>query len=739
MRRLSSISVLVVFLMGSSVLDVRSVPFSGKAWGQEDSYQALSAEADALSAIDDPSEFVETASPLLDRVTASLSGSQLSEVAGKIDAAAGSWLRQSNIEPSLTPEAAEFLVSRGISTLQASERPTIAAQWLLKPDAGSRHTATTVSLLGSAAGDALTHAQRASLVAEINGGLSPLEELSLDDLQSHHTRIENLAPPTYEAVRDQRQQVAQWLSSRDAGMFTDQQRTWLVEHSIPQKMSSALQQLEATWEGRIIAPASGQYIFSVTPLALSGQWAGVAHRHWMSVEVEGQKIVDASPENWDHQGDPVSLQSGQAANLKVTLRYECSGDEPPRPAIGQLFWSGPGMERQLVTGQFLRLPESNDPGLRLSARYVEQSGEHADQIVVENMDQVLAKYALCTYGDVLDECIERCVDYLLSAPVINDDLTKATDPDLSKRTTHVLLGGTGTWMDFLQNCSTPIRRRIASELALRPELFGPVEPRKMINRYSALRPGAEREAIDVLGTWLMVHADRVPELAGDTDSYYDMNVEPYRYASIRIASEHPEAVDWIEQGYLLTLDGRCSLPSAYLLTDARLISGRMLEWIEMLEERLDDQTLDGDERVNWLIARAVAEELRGAPSNIHHIGRPRLSAGMGWLDEAMLFAQTQEVKERVARERVARLAALQKWDAAEAALEGFPGLTDWQARLVELRSQAKIAQEKQRAAADAAFLAELRRRQSKAVARGDSDSASRYATLIDEIQEGSTP
>ena len=125
----------------------------------------------------------------------------------------------------------------------------------------------------------------------------------------------------------------------------------------------------------------------------------------------------------------------------------------------------------------------------------------------------------------------------------------------------------------------------------------------------------------------------------------------------------------LEQEYLQMPDGRCVLPVAYMLAYGHWMDKRIGQWIEKLEARLDDEQLTGDRRVNWLIARAQAEEIRRSTPGRDDRTIDRFLAGRGWLEEATLVAESEPVRLRAYQELAARFTAQEQLDAARAILD----------------------------------------------------------------------
>lgn len=740
------------------------VAFTAIAEAQDTSFESLSDEADALTDVSEPAEFVESAKDILGRANDSLTGDELAAIEDKVDSAAASWVQQSEIGPSLSVDTADFLITHGLAKIESPQRAEVAAEWILQPDAMTRYSAEVVSKLSEAASSELTEEQRAELLSQGRAALGDLASVSYAelvdyvDVRTRHLHSDDQAKrnsrdffgshpdlflPSDQAARAERQQlVADWATEHDPETLDIEKVDWLMNKMMPEYLSPSDERaIDASWEARLLPPRSGEYTFSISSLRLGQIWEEEGtrqyFRQWLTVEVDGQNVLEAAPGDWQFESAAVSLEQNQSVPIKVSLRYRTSGDAWRPAAAGQLYWSGPGVERQLIEPAFYQLPATGDPGVKMTVERRDSSGVHLCETTVSSIDQILGKTSVCAYEQTLDRYIERRVEGFLTPEALDEALAAATAPDPAERKAHPAVGD-WKYRRMVFNSPSQLRRRLAARLSLTPEFFQPLDILTISRFYRAFRFGAERESLDLLGTWTMVHAEQVPELAGDADSFYQINRAWIRSQASSLVPAHPQSALWLEEDYLETESGRCSLPAAYTLAYVHLVTGRLLEWIEKLETRLDDSSLSGEERVNWLIARAMAEEIRGCPEDHRtFVGCERLGAGFGWLDEAMLVAESPETKTRVIRERAARLAALQKWDAAEAELEGEAALEDWENELTALQGEVALKEEEKASAADAAFLAEMRRRLSRANAREDSDAASRYTSLIEQLEESS--
>ncbi len=674
--------------------------FACTARAQDDTYQSLLTEARALSSITDLSQFLIMAGDIKQRAQATLAADELRTVQDRVG--------------------------------------DDAARRLLEPGAVSRLDAATVRNLSELALGVLTEAQRASLRAAARRALGDFSDVSYVSLKEHiDVRTKNLYADSEEGRVARRKLIVAWAASRDPEALPIDQVDWVMMQMLPKWMSENVpQEIDATWTARINAPTTGEYTFGLSPLnliATRDEGESKYFKLWMTVVVDGQTVLEATPDSWKTKGAAVSLTAGQAKPVSVTLKYRMKG-YMPLPASGQLYWSGPGISKQVVGASFYQLPDANQPGVRLSVTRKDKFGVHPCTTTVVAIDQVLGKHPICEHERLLGEYIRRRLDDFLSTSFLNQALANATIANEASREPHPFTKEPD-YRGIVNKCSSAQRKRIAQELALVPQIFSPLDVWTMVYFHDAVRFGAEREALDMLAGWLTVHTNDSPELVGSTREYFQANLAPCRHLIIPLQIEHAESGRWLEDDYLATVDGDCNLAVAKVVGYIHLVSGRTLEWINKLDAKLDETTAVGDRRVGWLIARAMAEEIRRCPQDPKYFpGSHRFGAGMGWLDEAMLVAKTPAVKERVVRQRVARLAALGKFDEAKEALEGYPSLASLDSQLDALKqaSSDKVAAEA--VARDAAVLAEMKRRQKRAAGRGDTDAASRYASIIEQLQ-----
>jgi hypothetical protein len=166
------------------------------------------------------------------------------------------------------------------------------------------------------------------------------------------------------------------------------------------------------------------------------------------------------------------------------------------------------------------------------------------------------------------------------------------------------------------------------------------------------------------------------------------------------------------------------------------------DWIVRLDQILADPSLTGEKRINWLLARAYAEEIRSGPPGRGAWRMPELAFGDGWLKEALIVAETGSSRTRVEQELVARMVARGNVDQASHEIDALASnpdadlaqrLADWR-NIIEIA----IADEKQREisernAVQGFYRARLIARRDEAEQLGDADAVGQFDNLIQAL------
>jgi hypothetical protein len=520
-----------------------------------------------------------------------------------------------------------------------------------------------------------------------------------------------------------------WLEQRDVATLQDlDQLGWLfAQIQLMDRREIGRQEFSITWTGSVQAPVDGSYTFSICPLDLNYEHGGTFREQSMRIWVAEQQILDSSAGGWTYQAKPITLTAARPAAIRVELSYACTsqGVIDDRPAIAHLYWEGPGLSRRLVPSSALTPPEGQAEGLRGAYRI--GSGEDAQELT-----RVDPAIDFIWYH----QCLLTCPRQAVREPLARQLFAVASDVG----TLGAWESGTQGWQEnwqgnwaFLESLSSSRQAAWAQTLATHPALLESCNPRAIATLYSRCRVGAPDEALRMVGLWAQLHADETPVPQVD---FYQANREVYRELSHKMVSQYAGHLTALEEGYLELPDGTCSLPVAYIVSYGYWAQGKIRDWIDQLDGRLEGDALDGDRRVNWLIARAQAEAIRRSPAHEHWYTNDRYLAGRAWLEEATMVAQSEPVRLRAFWELAVRETAYERVDQALQMLDranerctspaSSEAIATWRAQLETLRQALADRHAQREAAAQQAYLEHLRARYQNSLSRGDSAASTRY-------------
>ena len=279
-----------------------------------------------------------------------------------------------------------------------------------------------------------------------------------------------------------------------------------------------------------------------------------------------------------------------------------------------------------------------------------------------------------------------------------------------------------------------------------PGLTNPLTAKQAVMFYGAFRVGNPDAALEAFGLWSNRHPDW--EVALPRGPRFDgASRGEFRTLALDVTRELPEHATRLAKEYLALPDGSCSLPVAYVLAYSHLARNELGNWITFLDGRLSDPSVKEEKRVNWLLARAFAEEIRQSTTELklYTEVHARPMDGSRFLEEARREAQSDAARVRVAEELAARLSFTQQDDAALVVLretEKSVSAEDQQRALASWTawiSARKVAQshepQKQDAAARTQYVKILKERRKQAAAQRDQAAVARYEALIESAAE----
>lgn len=692
--------------------------------GQQPALTAEYAEnVTALASRESVEAYVAFADPFWKKAQSELDGAEREAVRVAVADGAKAWLLTEGVARNAKPEQVEWLLARGIAGIEDDSIGPFVTEWLKDPTIIDRLTTHSIELLVTQAARRASPDEKKALQELLEGALSGVEELSFEQLEKRIKMTAPMSAREYAVKRQRRELVAQWADGKDPASLDNSVLNELVFGYLPPATRGDQSEQVIVYTGSVTPPRSGDYQFSTGPYRISTKYGDSVHRQAAEVSIDGQVVLTAQPDNWPDQSDAVWLEGGKAVSVRAEYRYE-TVNAPSRTFVAQLYWQGPGLQSQLVAA---------DDEYLVEATYVDADGAaHLTNTTEPLVDQSFFESVPCAYNKVFNGLISEKVERLLDPTIIQTEYIDEFHEAGKPARPHVFLAPGLKHGSLLKYCSSASRREILETLRDYPLVVQNATLPGVCLFYQRVRIGAEQEAMGVLSTWMKSNPDWSAGLSGR-----NWRGDPRTYHSliVALAWELPGSFDEFEALCLETDDGHCSLPAAYTVAYGKLQQGQLMQWIGELEERLADEQLTGDRRVNWLIARAMAEEIRYCPAERHYTSQERPLAGDEWLQEALFAANSPAARTRVEKEWLARLVASGDFDAAEEYLAEMTGDTRACDQFIKQSRQAQATRsEQERLASEAASLAELKRRRQSAEDRGDAATDAQYQELIKKVE-----
>jgi hypothetical protein len=532
-------------------------------------------------------------------------------------------------------------------------------------------------------------------------------------------------------------EVAAWIEADQTGFagVLEAEYAWLYNSLAEPQLKHGTFSVE--WSGRLSAPRTGDYVLSISPINVNATWEKFYIRTYCVIEVAGKEVLKSSPDHWVTETSPIQLTANQPVDISVAASFEVS-----RPAIdaihAMLFWKGPGTAKQVVPQAAFSTAEGQ-PGL--DAKYSVTLAEGAK--IVERIDPAI-DFAWTTDRRVVaghEQAMKKLREQIWRA-CMSPEYLAGCEEAASPRHRHPFL-----YDLLLVECLTSEQRQaFLDELQNRPAMLERLTPAEAIRFFRAFRFGVEDAALDAYGLWAKQHANLQSAFPSrpDQQAYFDVNRMEFHDLARCVYQQSPEQAKRLESEFLTAEDGSCVLPVAYTLAYCYQDSGRINEWMKLIDERLADAEVAGDARVNWFLARAMIDEIAGLDASFFTGSNENLMAGWRWLGEAERAAQSPAAKARVIGELIAREAALGQFegakrrldDAKSGVLASDPSSASWKGRLDEIAKLALSREEQADAAAAEGYRAEMRRRQRRAADRGDDVESARIEQLVGETESG---
>ena len=120
------------------------------------------------------------------------------------------------------------------------------------------------------------------------------------------------------------QATADWIAGTgDSGLQTlsEDQLAWLLK-TITWSAKDVDSGFAVTWTGQLQPPQTGSFTFSISPIDITTKYQDELVLQWMTVVVNGQEVVNASPDDWRFEGAQIELSAGEVVPLEINYRYE---------------------------------------------------------------------------------------------------------------------------------------------------------------------------------------------------------------------------------------------------------------------------------------------------------------------------------------------------------------------------------------------------------------------------------
>lgn len=663
----------------------------------------------------------QTTGPNMAALSTSWQSISSTEFVKAVDAMSGqkaSWNTevQQNFDNAVNEEAARRLRMNGTLTTEEPGALSRMAQWAslaLKPSERVLISNTLIAGIRNSSGSSFAQVQAAyGAQWSLNG---PLDE--------------------------RRALVEDWLAGRDLSQMPHAELNWCAL-ALGQCRGADNHGMQVRWTGTIRPPQSGPYTFSASTTRNDVDTSFMRSHSVMKLWIDGKPALDTT--NAAAVANPVSLSADEASAIRVEFTYEHNDHRGPaaHPPIAMLYWQGPGVTRQLVSASALAPPTGTAGGPGLLGEYAVQGGHDAQpnenapytvQRIDPQIDFVWTTSSTFLLKDrrLLGQVMEAWINGATKSEYLDQWRTRGS---------HVPID----WITLTEFMTSAQRKKWTQAITASVGVLKAMGPDDLLALFHVVRMGAEEDSVDLLGHWAQLHANDSPEV---TAQYFYDNRRVYFWLADLLTFEHAEGYRLLKERYLEMPDGRCTLGVAHILAFANAFRGRLEEWIAELEARLADKTLTGDIRVSWLLARARAEEIRGAGRSYERfqILPERYHVGGQWIDEAGLVAESEPVKLLVFEERFARevwaehnVEAAAILDAATAHLtstasqQRLAAIREKAGKIYEIRQQQRLAHEQ---TGLAPHVEELKRRKTAAAERGDQAAVDHYDALIQNGQQ----
>ncbi|MEM8667441.1 MAG: hypothetical protein AAGG48_08000 [Planctomycetota bacterium] len=154
-----------------------------------------------------------------------------------------------------------------------------------------------------------------------------------------------------------------WADNHSPASLEEDDLDWVLRMMMPIQFKVRKDRaIDRLWAADLLPSESGEYTFSLrglmpSPRFVAGQQLPGDSGRWdqeVAITVDGQVVLEATSQEWTAEATPISLPT----SIEVSLQYSAVSAVAESAAV-QLFWSGPGIEKQLIVPSFYRLEETS--------------------------------------------------------------------------------------------------------------------------------------------------------------------------------------------------------------------------------------------------------------------------------------------------------------------------------------------------------------------------------------------
>jgi hypothetical protein len=499
------------------------------------------------------------------------------------------------------------------------------------------------------------------------------------------------------------------------------------------------------WYGLLNPAQSGDYRFSISPININSAYKQIPFTFTMKVSIGGHVVLDSTPgaskdqsawpdaREWISQSGFVNLTAGHPVLLQVTASVDAPQQLPSGMLHAMLYWEGPRFSQSLVPADNLTTI-TGQPGLAATYSWKINGAKQILRRVDASIDFAWTNSSILLSENTSEA--NQAAEAMWRTMTAPEFLTMLSGPPMQL---HPFLKDAD---DASSGLSTRKRQEFCDLLLQNPGLLDVVDAKLIVRFYEAFRIGNTDKALKVFGIWAARHADLPCEISNDRVFDGDTRFALATMA-IHTTQQLPDHATTLQSQYLRLPNGHCVLPVAYTLMYSHLGRGKLADWIAFLDSKLDDPGLNGDARVNWLLAKAQAHEHRQSSARHYPFRFPMPASqpldSRGDLDDAFEAAKSPQSKVRVAGEILGRLTYSGQYQAAKDFLSTIADsqpaaqkavVTAWHQQVDGFVTDFQHSLKNRPIVAKQAYLNTLKARRDKAADNKDMAAVRRYEGLI---------